>query len=374
MRDTKLNLKSFLLIGVGGSGCSAVKNFYKKDKSIPILLIDTDSESLASVENEKVFPVGSSVTNGFSCGGDVELGRQSIEKEASKLRSIFSNIDILLIVCGLGGGAATGITPVLARVSREVNTQSLFLVSLPFAFEGKQRMEISEDAIRRMRSNADAVVQLPNERLKRESKGKSSQVGFEISHKYMTDAAESLWGICNNSGYCGLDFASIHTILRSCDGFCHIASARSYELDHSTNIVNDLVNHPLMNKGLLLKGASGIVIFIHGSESMRIDEVELIMDNLCNYMSDDTHINFGVSVDKKIEGIKVVLLVTEEWRDPLIDNDSSIFSNRSGNSQGELAIETNINKGIFEDMDATVLNSEDYDVPTYIRKKIKLPR
>ena len=161
-----------------------------------------------------------------------------------------------------------------------MNAQSLFLVSLPFAFEGKQRMEISEDAIRRMRSNADAVVQLPNERLKRESKDKSSQVGFEISHKYMTDAAESLWGICNNSGYCGLDFSSIHTILRSCDGFCHIASAKSCELDQSTNIVNDLINHPLMNKGLLLKGASGIVIFIRGSKSMRIDEVELIMDNL----------------------------------------------------------------------------------------------
>ena len=233
MRDSKLNLKSFLLIGVGGSGCSAVKNIYKKDKSIPILLIDTDNEILASVENDKVFPVGSSVTNGLSCGGDVELGRQSIEKEASKLRSIFSNKDILLIVCGLGGGAATGITPVLARVSREMNVQSLFLVSLPFAFEGKQRMEISEDAIRRIRSNADSIVQLPNERLNRESKGKSSQVGFEISHKYMTDAAESLWGICNNSGYCGLDFASIHTMLRSCDGFCHIASARSYAVSYT---------------------------------------------------------------------------------------------------------------------------------------------
>ena len=81
MRDTKLNLKSFLLIGVGGSGCSAVKNFYKKDKSIPILLIDTDSESLASVENDKVFPVGSSVTNGLSCGGDVELEDKVLKKK-----------------------------------------------------------------------------------------------------------------------------------------------------------------------------------------------------------------------------------------------------------------------------------------------------
>ena len=118
------------------------------------------------------------------------------------MRARFDSVDLLLIVTGLGGGTGTGATPVLVRIAREAKAQTLVLASLPFAFEGKQE-QLAEDAIRRMRSNADAIIQLPNERLKREAAEDTSLAAFSLSHRYMRDAAESLWYMCSFNGQCG---------------------------------------------------------------------------------------------------------------------------------------------------------------------------
>ena len=100
------------------------------------------------------------------------------------MRARFDSVDLLLIVTGLGGGTGTGATPVLVRIAREAKAQTLVLASLPFAFEGKQRRQLAEDAIRQMRSNADAIIQLPNERLKGGSR-RYLLGGFSLSHRYM---------------------------------------------------------------------------------------------------------------------------------------------------------------------------------------------
>ena len=286
----------------------------------------------------------------------------------------FPSIKFHYAVTGLGGGTGTGATPVLVRIAREAKAQTLVLASLPFAFEGKQRMNVSEDAIRRMRSNADAIVQLPNERLKREAVGGTSEAAFSVSHRYMKDAAESLWYMCSMNGQCGLDFASIHTLLRACDGFCHIASVEFSGIDQAEQASRALLEHPLINRGLLLEGAAGVIISIRGSHELRIEEVEIIMEQLSNKLPEEAHINFGVSVDEKQSGLKVVTLITEAWKEPLVENEVSIFTSRSGFGQRELALGSSGNKGIFSGMDATVKNSEDLDVPTYLRKNIKLPR
>ncbi len=367
-------MPSFLLVGLGGSGCNAVQQVQQQLPFISILLIDTDERSFIDVSEDRFFSVGNNVTNGLSAGGDVELGRQSVEKEASRLRARFDSVDLLLIVTGLGGGTGTGATPVLVRIAREAKAQTLVLASLPFAFEGKQRRQVAEDAIRRIRSNADAIIQLPNERLKKEAAEDTSLAAFSLSHRYMKDAAESLWYMCSFNGQCGLDFASIHTLLRACDGFCHIASVEFSGMDQAEQAGRALLEHPLMNRGLLLEGAAGVIVSIRGNYALLMQEVEIIMELLGNKLPEEAHINFGVSVDEKQIGLKVVVLVTEAWKEPLVESETSIFTNRSGFGQGELALGSSGSKGIFSGMDATVKNSEDLDVPTYLRKNIKLPR
>jgi len=362
----------FLLVGVGGSGCSAVETAAARAPRLPYLLIDTDARSAGS--DEHYFSIGKNVTNGLSAGGGIELGRPSIEKDSARLRARFESVDIIVIVVGLGGGTGTGAVPVLTRIAREADAQTMVLASLPFAFEGKQRRKMAEAAIKRLRSHTDAIVQLPNERLKREAKSDRAEDAFLISHRYMADAAVALWRICLAEGHCGLDFASIHTLLRACDGFCHIASVEADGEDRVSHVTKALIAHPLMNRGLLWEGAAGIVLSIQGDESLTLQEVESVMEQLTDKAPDEARINFGVYADRNQRGISLIALVTEEWKEPLVDAEVSIFSGQSGRGQGELPLGSSGGKGLFHGMDGTVVNQEDLDVPTYIRKKIKLPR
>ena len=363
---------SFLLVGVGGSGCKAVQTAVGRSQGMPYLLIDTDERS--GGEDEHFFLIGKNVTNGLSSGGDIELGRQSVEKDSARLRARFESVDMILMVVGLGGGTGTGAIPVLTRIAREANAQTMVLLSLPFAFEGKQRRKMAEAAIRRLRSHTDAIVQLPNERLKREVNTDGAADAFLVSHRYMTDAAAALWRICLSEGGCGLDFAAIHTLLRACDGFCHIASVEADGEDRVKQAASALMVHPLLNRGLLWEGAAGVVLSIQGDESLTLYEVESVMELLTDKLSDEARINFGVYTDRNQPGISLIALVTEEWKEPLVEAEVSIFSGQSQRGQGELALGSSGSRGIFQGMDGTVVNQENLDVPTYIRKKIKLPR
>ncbi|MFL2859372.1 MAG: hypothetical protein ACJ0BW_01380 [Pontiellaceae bacterium] len=366
--------KRILIIGVGGSGCKAVKEVVKIEK-IPYLLIDTDAEELNNIEGDKFLLIGKSITNGLSAGGDVEIGRQAIEKDAIKIRSIFQSIDLIIITGGLGGGTASGSIPVLARLAREAGSQSMVLSSLPFIFEGKQKLLIAEESIKRMRSHTDAIIKFSNEKLKKKLKNEQAEIGYQVSHKFIKDAIESIWIICSKPSICGLDFSSIHTILRYCDGFCNFASVHCNEKENRSKfILSELMNHSLMNKGLLWKNAPGVIISIRGNKDLLLKEIEEIMEKIINEISDDAWINYGIQLDEKIEGINVVALIAETWNESLIDSNDNLFDrNKEKYNQGTLNLKE-YSKGVFSEMDPTVYNNEDLDIPTFRRRKIKLPK
>ena len=366
--------KRILIVGVGGSGCSAVIGSLE-DNNISYLLIDTDNSSFSDIETEKTLLIGQNITNGLSAGGDIEIGRQAIEKDVPKIRAIFEAIDLVIIIGGLGGGTATGSIPVLTRIAREANSQSIVLVSMPFVFEGKQKRSSADDSIKRMRSHSDAIVRLSNERLKKRLKPEQAAVGFKISHSYMIDAIKSLWVICSKPSICGLDFSSIHTILRNCDGFCNFVSVHcSKKKDRSKFVSEELINHPLMNKGLLWKGAPGVIISIKGNKDLLLIEVEEIMENIINVISDDAWINYGIHFDNNTKGISVIALVAESWNEELINPDDNLFDKSEQKSNQGLLSLKEYNKGVFSEMEGSIYNSEDLDIPTFRRKKIKLPK
>jgi len=127
-----------MVLGVGGSGTQAVAHMCRQNSDLDAMVIDTDAKALEACGVKNMIQVGAAVTNGFSAGGDVELGRQSIEKDSSSIRNQLRRADLLVIVAGLGGGLGSGALPVIARIAREAQTLTLSMVSMPFSFEGKR--------------------------------------------------------------------------------------------------------------------------------------------------------------------------------------------------------------------------------------------
>jgi cell division GTPase FtsZ len=182
----------------------------------------------------------------------------------------------------------------------------------------------------------------------------------------------------SQSGVYGLDFACLQTMLHNCDGFCHFASAEAEGQDRGTAVASAVLSHRLLNKGKILSAASGVIVGLVGGTDLMLNEIETVMNQIYAKLPSDTWVNFGVLMEPEFAGkLSAMVLVAEQWKEPLVDAAGRqmgfSFVRRVPNEQGELPLETT-GKGRFTHVDPTVHNHEDLDVPTYIRREIKLPR
>ncbi len=369
-----------LVMGVGSSGARAVAAMHGLNPELSAVVVDSDAKVLHAMDPERAIQVGASITRGLSAGGDVELGRQSIEKDSSGIRQRLRNVDLLVVVAGLGGGMGSGAVPVITRIAREAGTLVLALVGMPFAFEGKKIARVADDALKRIRTHADAIVRIPNERLlDRADADLPVEQAFARSHQVMMDGICSLWRLLSRNGVCGLDFACIHTMLRNCDGLCNMVVVEGSGADRAQDVAAALLKHPLLGKGKLLGNAAGIIIGITGGHDLRFGEIETVMNQIQERLpEEDIWLNFGILVEPGFEGrISVAALVAEQWKEPLVDSAGRQmgfrFHQKRMQEQGELMLET-VGKGEFAYVDPTIHNNQDLDVPAYIRRDIKLPR
>lgn len=368
-----------LVMGVGSSGARAVAAMRRLNSDLNAVVVDTDARLLETMEQERCIHIGASITRGLSAGGDVELGRQSVEKDSSGIRQRLRNVDLLVIVAGLGGGTGSGAVPVITRIAREAGTLVLAMVAMPFAFEGKKIAKLAEEALKRIRTHADAIIRIPNERLlDRTETDLPVEQSFARSHQAMTDGIFSLWRLLSKNGVCGLDFACIHTMLRNCDGFCNMAVVDGSGADRAEKVASALLKHRMLGNGKMLSSAAGIVVGLTGGHDIRLSEIETVMNQIQEHLPEDIWLNFGVVVDSGFEErLSVVVLLAEQWKEPLVDSAGRQmgfrFNPRHSQEQGELPLET-VGKGEFAYVDPTIYNNQDLDVPAYIRRDIKLPR
>jgi len=364
-----------LVMGVGSSGTHAVARMCELTPDLNAVAIDTDTKVLEATTATRVIHVGGAVTNGFSAGGDVELGRQSIEKDSTNIRTQLRQADLLVIVSGLGGGTGTGAVPVITRLAREAGTLVLCMLTLPFAFEGQPIVRKADDALKRIRSHADAIIRIPNEMLvDRADADLPIEEVFARSQQMMMDGVFALWRMLSQNGVCGLDFACIQTMLRNCDGFCHFAEADATGPDRSLGVADGILKHRLLNRGKVLGKAAGIIVGLTGGHDLKLSEIDAVMKQIQEKLPEDSWINFGVTIDPAYENrLSAIALVAEEWKEPLMDDARRQMGFGFNQGQGELPLETT-GKGRFSHLDSTIHEGQDLDVPTYIRRDIKLPR
>ncbi|MDZ8117862.1 cell division protein FtsZ [Pontiella agarivorans] len=374
---SEIHVPKMLVMGVGSSGARAVAAMVALKPDLQAVAIDTDTKVLDALDMENTIHVGATITRGLSSGGDVELGRQSIEKDSSNIRKQLRKIDLLVMVAGLGGGTGSGAVPVITRIAREAGALVLTMVSMPFKFEGTKIRRTAEDTLARIRTHSDAIIQIQNERLVDRSDAELPvEQAYARSHQVMMDGIFSISRLLSRHGVVGLDFACIHTMLRNCDGFCHFASADGAGEGRAAAVVDALTTHRLLNKGRMLESAVGIVIGLTGGIDLKLAEVDEVLSRLQEKLPEDVWINFGVATDRSFEGrLSAIVLVAEAWKEPLVDSQRQrdLFNKNSHPAQGELLLETT-GKGEFIHTDPTIHNNEDLDVPTYIRRDIKLPR
>jgi cell division protein FtsZ len=374
---SKTGNRRILVLGLGGAGCNTLARIAPHaSEDMEFAVMDCDIQTLETCQAiENRVAVGKALTDGMSTGGDLEIGRRCVESANAQMEALLNGVDLLIVIAGLGGGGfATGAAPVVARMARGFGATTLFFTVLPFPFEGLVAQGKAHSAIRRLRTYADAIVQMPNALIQPDG-DELFLDSLDRSSRLLGAGVVELWRLLACTGICNLDFSSLHTMLSSCDAFCRFACAAATGDDRADKLIDSLRDHPLLEEGAVFEKAPGIMIGITGGEDLKLCEIQRISEALAPE-GENCWMRTGVATDPSYTGrISVIVLAAEAWKEPMVDDGRGGLKPASGEGkQGELRGLLKPRSRTFGGAERTIWNGEDLDVPTYIRRKIKLPR
>ena len=259
--DTVVNIK---VIGVGGGGNNVVNRMVRSGtKGVDFVAVNTDKQALnVSSANYKI-QIGEKLTHGQGAGSDPEVGRKSAEESRSQIAKALENTDMVFITAGMGGGTGTGGAPIVAEIAKEMDILTVAVVTKPFGFEGRRRMQQAEAGIAELKDKVDSLVIIPNERLKHATDQKITFANaFEIADDVLRQAVQSISDLIRDTGFINLDFADVTAIMKNA-GMAHMGVGRAAGKGKAEEAAKMAISSPLLETSI--EGAKGVLINVTGS-------------------------------------------------------------------------------------------------------------
>ena len=304
------NVVTIKVVGIGGAGNNVVNRMVKAGtQGVEFIAVNTDKQALAVSNADQKIQIGEKMTRGQGAGSDPEIGKRSAEESRNNIAKSIEEADMVFITAGMGGGTGTGAAPVVADIAREAGLLTVGVVTKPFKFEGKRRMDQANAGIKELLGRVDSLLIIPNDRLKFATDQKITLANaFEIADDVLLQAVTSISGLIKNTGFINLDFADVSCIMRNA-GFAHMGVGHAAGKGKAEEAARMAVASPLMETSI--NGAHGVLINITGSEDMDLDDVETAASLVQEAAHPDANIIFGATFDPSLEDeIRVTVIAT----------------------------------------------------------------
>ncbi len=288
------------VVGVGGGGGNAVNHMINSNvRGVEFIVINTDKMPLVHSNATNKIPIGEKITRGRGAGANPEVGAQSAMESAEEIKNAISGADMVFITAGMGGGTGTGAAPIVAKIAQEMDILTVGIVTKPFAFEGKRRMEQAESGIAELKQYVDSLVVIPNERLKQVSDRPITMMNaFEAADDVLRHGVQSISELVNIPGYINLDFADVTSVMKSA-GYAHMGIGSATGKDKAELAAKAAVSSPLLETSI--EGAKGILISITASPDIGIDEIDLASNMIASQAHEDANVIWGVAFDPTLD-------------------------------------------------------------------------
>lgn len=304
------NVVSIKVIGVGGGGNNAVNRMINSGvQGVEFIAVNTDKQALNYSAATVKIQVGEKLTKGQGAGSNPEVGRKAAEESREEIAKTLEGTNMVFITAGMGGGTGTGGAPVVAQIARQMGILTVGVVTRPFNFEGKKRIEQALGGIDALRENVDSLVIIPNERLKFVSEQKITfKNAFDIADGVLRQAVANISELITVPGFINLDFADVTSVMKDA-GYAHIGTGKAAGKDKAAEAAKMAISSPLLETSI--DAAHGIILSITGSSDIGLDEIETAAGMVQEAAHPDAHIIFGASIDDELEDeIRVVVIAT----------------------------------------------------------------
>lgn len=304
------NVTNIKVIGVGGGGGNAVNRMVEAGLSgVEFVAMNTDQQALLNSKATQKVQLGAKLTKGRGAGADPEIGQRAAEESKDEITNSLKGAQMVFITAGMGGGTGTGAAPTIADIAREAGILTVGVVTKPFKFEGKRRMDQAMVGINELLGKVDSLLIIPNDRLKFATDQKVTLANaFEIADDVLRQAVVSISDLIKNTGFINLDFADVTCVMKDA-GFAHMGVGRAAGKGKAEDAARMAVASPLMETSI--NGARGVLINITGSEDMGLEDVETAANLVQEAAHPDANIIFGASFDPSLDDeIRVSVIAT----------------------------------------------------------------
>ena len=304
------NVVRIKVIGVGGGGNNVVNRMVRSGtRGVDFVAVNTDKQALNVSSATYKIQIGEKLTHGQGAGSDPEVGRKSAEESRAQISKALEDTDMVFITAGMGGGTGTGGAPIVAEIAREQGILTVGVVTKPFGFEGRRRMQQAEKGIEELQGKVDSLVIIPNERLKHATDQKITFANaFEIADDVLRQAVQSISDLIRDTGFINLDFADVTAIMKNA-GMAHMGVGRAAGKGKAEEAARMAISSPLLETSI--HGARGVLINVTGSMDIGLEEVEQAASLVQDAVHPDALTIFGATVDESMDDeIRVTVIAT----------------------------------------------------------------
>ncbi len=413
LTDRNVGIK---LVGVGGGGSNAVDRLKMENLDrLQLAVINTDLKALSTSPVQDKILIGTALTRGLSAGGDPEMGRKAAEADADKIAEIVKDTDLVFLVAGLGGGTGSGAAPVVAEIAAEAGAVVIAFVTLPFSFEGGRRRKQAEESLAELRRVCDAVIPLSNDMLLQEGTEQTSVLdSFSQADEWIGRGVKSIWAMLSRTGLINVDFTALRQVFQQRGGKTLFGLGVGDGENPAQAALEDLKRCPLLHTPEYARKADRLLINITGGADLSLTKVNELMTALTEEFGREAHVVMGAAIDEGLQGKVEICVIgttdlggrnfvrraappaprktadkatgasttssaaesntnfrttvtTDSSRPPMVLDPDTTKQVEFG-FQGEPAD----NRGSFEKSDRNLFEGQDLDVPTYLRKGVKI--
>ena len=347
-------LAKIKVIGVGGGGCNAVNRMIESGlKGVDFIVANTDLQVLNNSKAPIKIQIGEELTNGLGAGANPQVGKEAALESKSEIQAALEGADMVFVTCGMGGGTGTGASPIIADIAQEMGALTVGIVTRPFSFEGKKRMEQASDGIEELKKHVDTLIIIPNDRL-REMIDKSTPLleSFKEVDNVLRRGVQSISDLIAVAGLINLDFADVRAVMEN-RGNALIGIGMGIGENRASEAARQAVESPLLETSI--SGATDAIINVTGGPSLTLFEVEEAAEVIRSSANTDINTIFGAVINENLTDEIIVTVIATGFE----DKEEPVYHSYSRREEARKEIEEENN----DDTDET-------DIPAFLRKRV----
>ncbi len=366
------------VVGVGGGGGNAVEHMVCEEtiEGVDFVCANTDAQALERASSRTVIQIGTHITKGLGAGANPEIGRQAAMEDRDRIEEVLGGADMVFITAGMGGGTGTGGAPIVAQVAKELGILTVAVVTKPFPFEGKKRMDIAEQGMEELKKHVDSLITIPNEKLL-SVLGKQMTLldAFKAANDVLLGAVQGIADLITRPGLINVDFADVRTVMSEM-GMAMMGSGSAKGEDRAREAAERAVSSPLLDN-IDLSGARGILVNVTAGLDMSIGEFEEVGNTIKEFASENATVVVGTVIDPELsDELRVTVVATGLGRgeEVIADQPVQVVVNNEKPASVEVDIDYDRptvlrNKPKSDEAVGGEVNMEYLDIPAFLRRQ-----